>query len=164
MSIRYASQIRESDCGPISIFNLLKWIGIRVNLRDHHRLLCELCNNSPEFGSSEKDLTRALSKIKKKVKFSFSYIKRPNGNNIITHLKSGGSAILVFQNEVGMHACFIPSIEREKEIILINAFDDETKSVLTKAAFLKLTKIRPIRVWLIKKINQKNLPRPKSAL
>lgn len=164
MSIRYASQLRESDCGPISIFNLLKWIGIRVNLRDHHRLLCDLCNDSPEFGSSEQELTRALSKIKKRIKFNFSYIKSPNRNNIIKHLKAGGAAILFFQNETGIHACFMPSIETEREIILINAFDDETKSVLTKAAFLKLTKIRPIRVWLIKKINQPHLPRQKSAL
>ena len=113
MKIRYATQIRESDCGPIALLNLLKWLGMRVTVREHHGHLCWMCNLIDGFGSSDSDLTRALSHLRRN-NFSFKYRRKPKLKTILSHLKNGGAVILVYPNEVGLHACFIPSQNKRK--------------------------------------------------
>jgi hypothetical protein len=153
MKIRYASQIRESDCGPIALLNLLKWLGMRVTLRDHHSHLCWLCKLIEGFGSSDIDLSRALSHLKKD-NFRFKYNRKPDYKELCDHLTSGGSAILVYPNESGLHACFLPAqIKKSKRILVVNAFIGKTEAFISKKRFYSWVRSKESSVWLISKLD-----------
>lgn len=153
MNPRYAAQIRESDCGPIALFNLLKWLGMRVTLREHHSYLCWLCNLADGFGSSDVDISRALSHLKKN-NFKFKYNKKPKIKELVSHLVTGGAAIIVYPNESGLHACFLPSQhDSKKRLLVVNAFIGKTEAFISKKKLNSWVNSNGSSVWLINKVD-----------
>ncbi len=118
--IRFVRQQNHYSCGPILLFNLLKWANLNkiISYRD----IFALTECTPEKGTKTLKFQKALKFILSRTDLKFKKtITKPSLRQIKQYLKTPNNAIILeyFKNEQYLH--FILLIRNDQnEIIMIN--------------------------------------------
>jgi hypothetical protein len=88
--IRFISQDKPYNCGPVAIFNALRFFGVRVD-RQYLNKIEKICN-CDRYGTTGAELEKALKYFKKIIKFQC--FKHPNLKFVDNQLKLGNAIIL----------------------------------------------------------------------
>jgi hypothetical protein len=103
---RYIHQKTKSDCGPVAVLNILKWLGWSVSYKSHIRLLKEECKYSDGKDGQEYtgvhwwDLKSALQNISDG-HFSVRKYQVKDFNVLRKHVATGGAFILGYRTFTG---------------------------------------------------------------
>lgn len=91
---RYFKQRDFSRCGPVAIFNSLKWAGVDVTIKHDFSRICRLCPYDGK-GVPHVYMDRTLRKAGRG-HFTARLVRRPKLREIENHLRSGGAVIFNF--------------------------------------------------------------------
>lgn len=138
--MKYVRQRNYYSCGPILLFNLLRWANI---IKISYREIFVLTECSMEKGTKTIKFTEALKKIisqNENLKLKKQIIK-PSYKQIKQNLKSNNDAIILeyFKNEEYLH--FVLLVKYEDEIFVINEGAENKKIPIVQNADLFLKKI-----------------------
>lgn len=155
MKARYISQRGENDCGPVAVFNLIRWAGGKINVTPGLSRLGQMCLPlGPEFGASAPDITTTLSHVKRGL-FSFSYRKRPTLLQIEEHLKCGGAIYVIHPNEVGLHASLLIGVSKDgRSFGGVNTYEGEANSKIQRKVVRSWARYSNTVAWFVTRIKQ----------
>ena len=117
---RFAKQIRNNDCAPNVIINLMKFNGIKIPYKKSYKKLYEYFEVDTYNGTSPKKLTSYLTKRKipnsKFVDFKFN----PSLSKIARYLNHNRSVVLAFHSEPEKngHVCLMVGVNKNGFVIV----------------------------------------------
>lgn len=86
---KYVKQYDDYSCGPIAIFNILKW----CDERPQYRLIKQICNPDVHLGTVHANFCKALQHFLPQ-HVSVRYLIQPDVDVVVQHLMVGGVAIV----------------------------------------------------------------------
>lgn len=92
--MRFVRQRDNFTCGPVSIFNALKWAGFSSTYKQHFFKIKFYCKTTYDWGTTPENITKTLSKYSKYL--SFSRKELITLKEIDVHLNNGGAIILEY--------------------------------------------------------------------
>lgn len=110
---RLAGQIRNYDCGPVGIINVMKMTGLKISYKLSYQKLFDKLNvvsNNGTFLHELVDFLRNNRVLKKKLK---SERINPTYKNLVKELDQGRVALLAFRTIMSGHVCVIVGHSRE---------------------------------------------------
>lgn len=135
---RLAGQIRNYDCGPAGIINVMKMTGLKISYKSSYQKLFDKFNIVSNNGTFLHELVAFVRKnrvLKKKLK---SELINPTYKRLVKELDQGRVALLAFSRGMFMsgHVCVIVGHNREG-LEIVN-WDD--KATLQTIGFDKFKK------------------------
>lgn len=118
---RFAKQLRDNDCAPNVIINLMKFNGVRIPYKQSYKRLYEYFQVGVYGGTSPKKLTTYLTKRRipnsKFVDFKFN----PSLIKVAKYLNGKRSIVLAFHSEPEKngHVCLMVGVN-ENGFVIVN--------------------------------------------
>lgn len=118
---RFAKQLRDNDCAPNVIINLMKFNGVKIPYKQSYKRLYEYFEVGVYGGTSPKKLTAYLTKRRipnsKFVDFRFN----PSLTKVAKYLNNKKSIVLAFHSEPAKngHVCLMVGVN-ENGFVIVN--------------------------------------------
>lgn len=118
---RFAKQLRDNDCAPNVIINLMKFNGVKIPYKQSYKKLYEYFEVGVYGGTSPKKLTAYLTKRRipnsKFVDFRFN----PSLTKVAKYLNNKKSIVLAFHSEPAKngHVCLMVGVN-ENGFVIVN--------------------------------------------
>lgn len=135
---RFAKQIRNNDCAPNVIINLMKFNGVKIPYRTSYKKLYDFFEVGVYGGTSPNKLSAYLTK-RKILKSAFVDFKfNPNLTRITRYLDGRKSIVLAFHSEPQKngHVCLIVGVNKDGFVII----NYSSKATIQTVAFDKFKK------------------------
>jgi len=106
----FVSQRDEFSCGPVALFNALRWSGHQATCREVLPRLMTYMKCEPPHGTRTCQVERTLRRYSKY--FSAHRLPNPSVQEIVKHLDAGGAALICFgfddeNNQRRGHYCLL---------------------------------------------------------
>lgn len=104
---RFAKQLRNYDCVPNTIINLLKFGGTSLSYKIGYKVLYDFFNISDNHGCDPMDAHLYFKNKKLKTLALVNSLVNPSSRKLIKELGTSKVGVLLFQTKKFAHACLV---------------------------------------------------------